>query len=152
MKSDSFKEFVLEQLSLPEEVEPRYMFGDWGLYCGEVFFGIIADGRLYLKTDAASRARYVKKGMGPFRPNPKQTLVTYYEVPVDIIEDRDALTDHVGSAGHSSANGRQVSREPQTLIARHEASGFPVGTVASTASATSRRWPAAASSAPNSAD
>ena len=93
MTSDSFKEFVLEQLGALGDVEPRRMFGDWGLYCGDVFFGIIADERLYFKTDAASRPQYVNAGMAPFRPNPNQTLVTYYEVPVDIIEDRDSLAD-----------------------------------------------------------
>jgi DNA transformation protein len=92
MKSNSFKEFILEQLDALGDLESRYMFGDWGLYCGEVFFGIVADGRLYFKTDSASRSQYLKAGMKPFSPNPKQTLVTYYEVPVDIVEDRDALT------------------------------------------------------------
>jgi DNA transformation protein and related proteins len=29
--------------------------------------------------------------MKPFRPNPKQTLKTYYEVPADILEDRELL-------------------------------------------------------------
>jgi DNA transformation protein len=93
MKSDSFREFVLEQLAALGGVQSRRMFGDWGLYFGDVFFGIIADERLYLKTDEASRTQYVNAGMGPFRPNPKQTLVTYYEVPVDVIEDHDSLAD-----------------------------------------------------------
>ena len=90
-RSNSFKEFVLEQLSELDEVTPRYMFGDWGLYCGELFFGIVADGRLYFKTDETTRPRYLKSGMGPFRPNPKQTLIRYYEVPVEILEDRREL-------------------------------------------------------------
>jgi DNA transformation protein len=30
--------------------------------------------------------------MKPFRPNPKQTLKTYYEVPVDVMEDGEQLT------------------------------------------------------------
>jgi DNA transformation protein len=29
--------------------------------------------------------------MKPFRPNPRQTLKTYYELPVDVMEDRDQL-------------------------------------------------------------
>ena len=29
--------------------------------------------------------------MKPFRPNPKQTLRSYYQVPVEIIEDGDRL-------------------------------------------------------------
>jgi DNA transformation protein len=29
--------------------------------------------------------------MKPFRPNSKQTLKTYYEVPVEVIEDSEQL-------------------------------------------------------------
>jgi DNA transformation protein len=31
--------------------------------------------------------------MKPFRPNAKQTLKSYYQVPVDIIEDADELRE-----------------------------------------------------------
>ena len=106
MKLDSFKEFVLEQLSAIPDLGHRYMFGDWGLYCGEVFFGIIADGRLYFKTDSVSRPRYLKRGMGPFRPNAKQTLVAYYEVPVEIVEDCDELNAWAGRAVQAQKGGR----------------------------------------------
>ncbi len=68
------------------------MFGGQGLYHGEIFFGIIHDGRLYFKTDGESRKEYVERGMEPFRPSEKQTLTSYYEVPVEILEDDEALT------------------------------------------------------------
>ncbi len=92
MKDDSFKEFILDQLSDLDEVDARPMFGGFGLYQGEVFFSIIFKGRLYFKNDLTSRPVYLKMGMKPFRPNAKQTLRNYYEVPVDIIEDHDQLT------------------------------------------------------------
>lgn len=91
MKSDSFKDFVLDQLEPLGGARCRAMFGGCGLYRGDVFFGIIADGRLYFKTDARTRRHYVEAGTGPFRPDPKTTLKTYYEVPVDVLEDGDAL-------------------------------------------------------------
>jgi len=34
---------------------------------------------------------YKKLGMMPFRPNAKQTLKSYYQVSVDILEDHDQL-------------------------------------------------------------
>jgi DNA transformation protein and related proteins len=61
------------------------------LYQDEMFFGIIHKGRLYFKTDETSALKYRKMKMKPFRPNARQTLKHYYEVPVDIIEDRDQL-------------------------------------------------------------
>jgi len=90
-RNDSFKDFVLDQLSELPGVTCRAMFGGYGLYQGESFFGIIHKGRLYFKTDERTKLLYVKKGMKPFRPTAKQTLKTYYEVPVDLIEDQEQL-------------------------------------------------------------
>jgi len=91
-KHDGFKEFVLDQLRELHGVTCRAMFGGYGLYQGGTFFGIIHEGRLYFKTDDTTRAAYVTRNMKPFRPNPKQTLKTYYEVPVDVMEDGEQLT------------------------------------------------------------
>lgn len=91
-RNDSFKDFVLDQLSEMRGLTCRAMFGGYGLYRGGTFFGIIHKGRLYFKTDARTRPLYEKEGVKPFRPNAKQTLKSYYEVPVDIIEDSDRLT------------------------------------------------------------
>jgi len=92
MKDDSFKNFVLDQLEELPDLECRSMFGGYGLYQDEIFFGIIFKGRLYFKTNARTVVPYRRLGMKPFRPNSKQTLKSYYEVPVDIIEDCDRLT------------------------------------------------------------
>jgi DNA transformation protein len=56
-------------------------------------FGIVHKGRLYFKTDVATRTAYEERGMGPFRPNAKQTLKTYYEVPVEVVEDSELLVE-----------------------------------------------------------
>lgn len=93
MKSSSFKDFVLDQLRLPGDLEYRSMFGGYGLYSGGKFFGIVFNERLYFKTDAATRAVYEQRGMKPFRPSLRQKLKSYYEVPADVIEDAPTLTD-----------------------------------------------------------
>jgi DNA transformation protein and related proteins len=85
-KNDGFKDFVLDQLIELRGVTCRAMFGGYGLYRGRIY-----KGRLYFKTDETCRAAYLKRGMKPFRPNARQTLKTYYEVPVEIIEDREQL-------------------------------------------------------------
>src|SRR5687767_6494078 len=91
MKDDSFRDFVLDQLQELDNVEARAMFGGYGLYRDETFFGIVHKGRLYFKIDESTVMEYRKRKMRPFRPNTKQTLKSYYQVPVDIIEDRDQL-------------------------------------------------------------
>jgi DNA transformation protein len=56
MPDDSFKEFVLDQLGALQELRARAMFGAHGIYCGDKFFGILHEGRLFFKTDGASAA------------------------------------------------------------------------------------------------
>ena len=84
-------EFVLDQLAGLGHVQCRPMFGGHGLYLDDLFFGILFKGALYFKTDLTSRPAYVKRGMKPFRPNSRQLLKNYYQLPVDIIEDSDQL-------------------------------------------------------------
>ena len=91
MSDATFVEFVLDQLSDAGPVTSRRMFGGYGLYLGTAFFAIIFKGRLYFKTDEKTRLQYEDRGMKPFRPNEKQTLKSYYEVPADVIEDRSEL-------------------------------------------------------------
>ena len=91
MQSDSFKDYVLDQLSEVPELRAKRMFGGHGLYAGESFFGIIHEGRCYLKTDADTRRKFLARGMEPFRPNAKQTLAAYYEVPAEVIDRRTGV-------------------------------------------------------------
>ena len=90
-KDESFKDFVLDQLHSFDDIEARRMFGGYGLYRDETFFGIVHKGKLFFKIDESTVGDYRKRKMKPFRPNPKQTLKSYYQVPVDIIEDADEL-------------------------------------------------------------
>ncbi len=91
MKDDSFRYFILDQLAGLDDVEARRMFGGYGLYQDETFFGIIHKGKLFFKIDESTVQEYRLRKMKAFRPNAKQTLKSYYQVPVDILEDADEL-------------------------------------------------------------
>lgn len=91
MAADCFVAFVLEQLADVDRVACRPMFGGHGLYRGSEFFGIVFEGRLYLKTDHTTAPQFVRRGMKPFKPRERQTLRAYYEVPPDVLESRTEL-------------------------------------------------------------
>ena len=74
-KDESFKDFVMDQLIVMDDVEACRMFGGYGLYQDETFFGIIHKGKLFFKIDDSTVGAYRKHKMKPFRPNAKQTLV-----------------------------------------------------------------------------
>jgi len=99
-KPDGFKDFVLDQLDDLRGLTCRAMFGGYGLYQGATFFGIVHKGRLYFKVTPETVGRYMDHGMKPFRPNTKQTLKSFYEVPVEIIEDAEQLTCWAAQSVH----------------------------------------------------
>ncbi len=84
-----YLDYVLEQLAGLSRVRPRRMFGGVGLYSDDVFFAIITDDTVYLRADDVSRADFVARGMGAFRPYPERPEVSmsYFAVPADVLED-----------------------------------------------------------------
>jgi len=91
MPANSFRDFVLEQLAALDSLRCKRMFGGYGLYCGEQFFGIVFDGRLYFKTHPETLPDYMEYHAAVFAPSEKQVLKNYREVPVDILEDSERL-------------------------------------------------------------
>lgn len=102
-----FEQQTLDRLSDLGEVTARPLFGGYGTYWDDTIFGIAFRGRLYLKVDEQSKGDYLARGMGPFRPNERQTLKSYYEIPLDVLADPDALSSW---AGESVRSGQATSR------------------------------------------
>ena len=107
-KDESFRDFVVDQLRELDDVEARRMFGGHGLYRDETFFGIIHKGKLFFKVDESTVVEYRKLKMKPFRPTAKQTLKSYYQVPLDIIEDADNLREWAMKAVICQTKRRKV--------------------------------------------
>jgi DNA transformation protein len=91
--SPDFRDFVLEQLQrFDRAVSARAMFGGYGLYSQAVLCGVLDDDVVYLRTDEAGRARFVARGSRPFAPmGGEKPMLGYWEVPADVLEDRDEL-------------------------------------------------------------
>ena len=123
MPDDSFKEFVLDQLGALPEVRARAMFGAHGLYQGDHFFGILDEGRLFFKTDEASQADYVARGMGPFTFEFKGRMMTmsYHEVPPDVLENAPELVAWAQRAIQAAARGKQFPKASRPEGVRRKA-------------------------------
>ena len=57
-RRSEFVEFVTEQMSFIRGLRVRAMFGGYGVYQDDCIFAIIADDRLYFKTDPITRAEF----------------------------------------------------------------------------------------------
>jgi len=90
--SEEYLDYVIDQLSCIGEVTAKKMFGGVGLYHNALFFGLIASDVLYFKVDDENRPSYLKAGAKPFQPyGEESSSMSYYEVPVDVLEDVDRL-------------------------------------------------------------
>ena len=110
--SQSYREFVLEQLGRVTPVTGKSMFGGVGIYAQGLFFALVAEDRLYLKVHDATRPDFEQRGMEPFRPFGEDSAMGYYEVPVDVLEDVTKLETwmkkaiEVAAAAKSNKNKR----------------------------------------------
>lgn len=87
--TDSFTEFVIDQLRGLGVVEARKLFGGKGLYWKDQIFGLIDEGRAYFRVSQTTRPRYEAEGSTPFEPMLGHVMKGYYEVPAKILEDAD---------------------------------------------------------------
>lgn len=90
-----YLEYVLEQLAALGALRWRRMFGGIGLYSGDLFFGLIDDDTLFLKTNESNSAEYQARNMPRFMPPTDRPMSPfgYHQVPADVIEDAEMLAD-----------------------------------------------------------
>jgi DNA transformation protein len=90
--SAEFQDYVLEQLADVGAIMPKKMFGGVGVYYRKLFFGILHNNNFYLKVDDLNRKDYEKEGMSAFKPfKDRPMTMQYYEVPVEILENKNQL-------------------------------------------------------------
>src|ERR1700704_790395 len=93
---DEFVEHVLETMRAFGPVEPKAMFGGWGLYHGGLFFALIAEDVLYLKVDAENRATFDELRLPPFVYESRlgeKTVMHYQQAPVEALESPDVMAE-----------------------------------------------------------
>ena len=93
--SADFADYVVDQLTGLGAVKPKRMFGGVGLYAHDRFFALISDDSLYLKVGDSNRPDFVARDCKAFQPNPDkpQYSMSYYAVPVDVLEDAEELVN-----------------------------------------------------------
>jgi len=94
------------------------MFSRCGIYLDRVIVGLIIDGALYLKADHQGIIKYKKEGSKPFRyerkikdKKNKIIMMSYMSVPIDILEDRDAIKKRVYESYKISLNSKNTNKK-----------------------------------------
>lgn len=109
--SESYREFVLEQLGRVTPVTGKSMFGGVGIYAQGLFFALIAEDRLYFKVNDTTRPDFERHGMEPFRPFGEDSAMGYYEVPADVVEDAAQLAAWMKKAIGVASNSKRRKRQ-----------------------------------------
>jgi DNA transformation protein len=92
--NNEFVRYALDQLRGLGVVTSRKMFGGAGLYLDGTIFALIAYDTLYFKVDETNRSDFEQAGMEPFKPfDDTSYVMSYYEVPIDVLEDSDDLVE-----------------------------------------------------------
>lgn len=93
-KRDPFVDHVLELLEPLGTMRARAMFGGFGIFHVDRMIALIADDRLYLKTDAHTRQAFEAAGSAPFvyaGKRAKPTALSYHEAPATCLDDAETM-------------------------------------------------------------
>jgi DNA transformation protein len=114
-RASAFVEHVVETMRAFGAVEAKSMFGGWGLYHQGLFFALIAEDALYLKTDSENRADFDALGLAPFVYPMKdgQTIVmSYCQAPEEALENAESMADWA-RRGYAAALRAAAKKKPR---------------------------------------
>jgi len=92
--SDSFAEFLREQLAPLGRITMRRMFGKTGVFYDGVMFGMVADNTLYFRVDDDNRAVFEEaKSCPPLNYEKKGATIdlSFWRVPERLFDEPDEL-------------------------------------------------------------
>ena len=121
-KRSEFVEHVIETMRSFGPVTARTMFGGWGLYHEGVFFALVFDDTLYLKSDATNAAEFEARGLEPFvfesRKAGETITTSYRRAPEEALESLDEMArwarSGYGAALRKAGVRRTKARKPKT--------------------------------------
>ena len=109
--SSNYLDYVVDQLSCMGHVTSKRMFGGVGIYHDRIFFALVANDVLYFKVDESNRADYEAVGMKSFKPFGEEFYsMGYFEVPIDVLEDRDQLQQWANKSLDVARSKRPVKK------------------------------------------
>ena len=90
--SREFEDYTVERLDLFAPTVARRMFGGLGFFHNGLMYALASKNILYFKVNDRNREDFERAGMGPFKPfGGKSYSMSYYELPVDILENDEQL-------------------------------------------------------------
>ena len=114
--SDSFAEFVREQLAPLGRVTMRRMFGKTGVFCDGLMLGMVRDGALYFRVDDHNRAIFKEAESSPplnYQKKGGTIDLSFWRAPERLFDEPD---EFVTWARAALAAARRVAAKSHFLI------------------------------------
>jgi DNA transformation protein len=92
--SDSFAEFLREQLAPLGRITLRRMFGKTGVFCDGVMFGMVTENMLYLRVDERSREIFQEAASSPplnYAKGGSTIDLSFWRAPERLFDEPDEL-------------------------------------------------------------
>ena len=92
--SDSFAEFLSEQLAPLGNITMRRMFGKTGVFCDGLMLGMVTDNTLYLRVDDDNREAFQEAASSPplnYRKKGETIDLSFWRAPERLFDEPDEL-------------------------------------------------------------
>ena len=94
--SDSFAEFLREQLEPLGRISLRRMFGKTGVFCDGVMLGMVTDNTLYLRVDEQNREAFKEAESFPplnYAKKGETIDLSFWRAPERLFDEPDELVE-----------------------------------------------------------
>ena len=123
--TDSFAEFLREQLAPLGRVTMRRMFGKTGVFCDGLMLGMVDDNMLYFRIDDGSRSTLKDtESMPPlnYEKQGRTIDLSFWLVPERVLDDTDEILIWARAA---LAAARRVATKRERGVSRRKAKPQP---------------------------
>ncbi len=114
--SESFAEFLREQLAPLGRVTTRRMFGQTGVFCNGVMLGMVTDNTLYFRVDDHNRAAFKEAEAFPplnYRKKGSTIDLSFWRAPERLFDEPDELVtwarEALGAARRVAAKRKRAA-------------------------------------------
>ena len=123
--SDSFAEFLREQLAPLGRVTMRRMFGKTGVFCDGLMFGMVTDDTLYFRVDDHNRAAFKEAESSPplnYEKKGRTIDLAFWRAPERLWDEPDELVTWAQAA---LAAARRVATKRERTAPKRKAKPRP---------------------------
>jgi DNA transformation protein and related proteins len=118
--SDSFVEFLREQLAPLGHITMRRMFGKTGVFCDGLMLGMVTDNTLYFRVDEHNRTEFSEAASFPplnYRKKGDTIDLSFWRAPERLFDEPDEFVEWARIA---LAAAQRVAAKRERAASRHK--------------------------------